>query len=53
MSNRDPLTEFAEHFVAALMGGQLAVNPIQAYWDIELADGGEGAGEVPGQHRRS
>ena len=39
MSNRDPLTEFAEHFVAALMGGQLAVNPIQAYWDIELADG--------------
>ena len=39
MSNRDPLAEFAEHFVAALMGGQLAVNPVQAYWDLELADG--------------
>lgn len=39
MSNRDPLAEFAEHFVAALMGGRLAVSPVQAYWDIELADG--------------
>ena len=36
MSNRDPLAEFAEHFVAALMGGQLAENPVQAYWDIKL-----------------
>jgi hypothetical protein len=39
MSNRDPLAEFAEHFVAALMGGQLAANPVQAYWDLELPDG--------------
>jgi hypothetical protein len=39
MSNRDPLAEFAEHFVAALMGGRLAPNPVQAYWDIELPDG--------------
>jgi hypothetical protein len=39
MSNRDPLAEFAEHFVAALMGGQLAENPVQAYWDIKLTDG--------------
>jgi hypothetical protein len=39
MSNRDPLAEFAEHFVAALMGGRLAENPVQAYWDIELPDG--------------
>ena len=39
MSNRDPLAEFAEHFVAALMGGRLASNPVQAYWDIELPDG--------------
>lgn len=39
MSNRDPLVEFAEHFVAALMGGRLAVSPVQAYWDIELPDG--------------
>lgn len=38
-SNRDPLAEFAEHFVAALMGGQLAVDPVQAYWDIKLPDG--------------
>lgn len=39
MSNRDPLGEFAEHFVAALMRGRLASNPVQAYWDIELPDG--------------
>jgi hypothetical protein len=39
MSNRDPLAEFAEHFVAALMGGRLASNLVQAYWDIELPDG--------------
>jgi hypothetical protein len=39
LSNREPLTEFAEHFVAALMGGRLAVSPVQAYWDIELDDG--------------
>ncbi|WP_034273171.1 hypothetical protein [Haloechinothrix halophila] len=39
MSNRDPLTEFAEHLVAAWMGGRLADNPVQAHWDIELLDG--------------
>lgn len=39
MSNRDPLAEFAEHFVAVLMGGRLAADPVQAYWDIELPDG--------------
>jgi hypothetical protein len=39
MSNRDPLPEFAESFVAALAGGQLATSPVQAGWDLELADG--------------
>lgn len=38
-SSRDPLAEFAEHFVLALMGGCLAVSPVQAGWDIQLADG--------------
>ena len=39
LSNKDPLAEFGEHFVAALMGGRLAESPVQPYWDIELADG--------------
>lgn len=39
MSNRDPLAEWAENFVAALMSGTLAVNPVQARWDVELDDG--------------
>lgn len=39
MSNRDPLAELAENFVAVLMGGALAANPVQARWDVELADG--------------
>jgi hypothetical protein len=34
MSNRDLLAEFAEHFVAALMGGRLAASPVQAYWTL-------------------
>jgi hypothetical protein len=38
-SNRDPLAEFAEHFVAALMGGCVAASPIQARWDVQLPDG--------------
>jgi hypothetical protein len=38
-SNRDPLAEFAEHFVAALTGGWVAVSPVQAGWDVQLADG--------------
>jgi hypothetical protein len=40
-SNRDPLAEFAEHFVAALTGGSVAASPVQAGWDIQLADGGK------------
>jgi hypothetical protein len=38
-SNRDPLAEFAEHFVAALAGGVVAVSPVQAGWDVQLPDG--------------
>jgi hypothetical protein len=40
-SNRDPLSEFAEHFVAALAGGCVAASPVQAGWDVQLADGGK------------
>src|SRR6185437_6645105 len=36
-SNRDPLAEFSEHFVAALTGGTLAASPVQAGWDVQLA----------------
>jgi hypothetical protein len=39
MSNRDPLADFAEHLVAALMGGRLASSPVQTGWDVELPDG--------------
>lgn len=39
VSNRDPLSEFAEQFVAALMGGTLASNRVQRGWDVELPDG--------------
>src|SRR5262245_4827864 len=38
-SNRDPLAEFSEHLVAAIMGGSLASGRVQAGWDLELADG--------------
>lgn len=38
-SYRDPLSEFAEHLVAALLGGQLANSPVQRGWDLELPDG--------------
>jgi len=34
-SNRDPLAEFAEWLVAALLGGALAPSPVQAHWDVE------------------
>jgi hypothetical protein len=34
-SNRDPLAEFAEWLVAALLGGTLAPSPVQAHWDVE------------------
>ena len=40
-SNRDPLAEFAEHFVAALTGGSVAASPVQAGWDVQLAGGGK------------
>lgn len=36
-SNRDPLAEFAEGLVAALLGGKLADSPVQANWDVEAA----------------
>ena len=38
-SNRDPLAELAEHFVAALTGGRVAASPVQAGWDVQLTDG--------------
>lgn len=41
LSHRDPLAEFAEHFVASLLGGRLADNPVQAGWDVQLEDGGK------------
>ena len=34
-SNRDPLAEFAEWLVAALLEGTLAPSPVQAHWDVE------------------
>lgn len=38
-SNRDPLAEFSERFVAALLGGALAPNRVQAGYDVTLSDG--------------
>ncbi|MFB7293635.1 hypothetical protein [Actinacidiphila glaucinigra] len=38
-SNRDPLSEFAERFVAALWGGQLAASRTQPHYDIETPNG--------------
>ena len=40
-SNRNPLAEFAECLVAALMHGRLAASPVQPAWDAELDDGGK------------
>jgi hypothetical protein len=37
-SNRDPLAEFSERIVAALLGGELASNRVQRGWDV-MADG--------------
>jgi len=37
-SQRDPLSEIAEHLVAALLGGKLARNPVQQGWDIKASD---------------
>jgi len=39
LSNRDPLAEFAEAFVAALVGGSLATSRVQAGWDVETPTG--------------
>jgi hypothetical protein len=39
LSNRDPLSEFAEVFVAALVGGTCASSRVQAGWDVEALDG--------------
>jgi hypothetical protein len=38
-SYRDPLPEFTEHLVAALLGARLAGSPVQPRWDIELPNG--------------
>jgi hypothetical protein len=38
-SNRDPIAEFSEHFVATLMGGMPAANRVQPRWDVELPNG--------------
>ncbi len=38
-SNRDPLAEFSEHLVHALMGGDLAKSPVQAGHDLVLPNG--------------
>ncbi len=37
-SNRDPLAEFSEQFVAALTGGTLATSRVQAGHDLALVD---------------
>ena len=37
-SNRDPLAEFSERIVAALLDGELAGNRVQRGWDV-IADG--------------
>lgn len=39
LSNRDPLSEFAEVFVAALVGGTCAASRVQVGWDVETPEG--------------
>lgn len=39
ISNRDPLAEWSEHFVAALTGGDLAPSRVQARYDLVIPDG--------------
>jgi hypothetical protein len=39
VSNRDPLSEFAERLVAALTGGTFPPNRNQPGWDVRLPDG--------------
>ncbi len=38
-SNREPLAEWSEHLVAALVDGQLAESPVQAGWDVTTPAG--------------
>jgi len=37
-SNRDPLAEFSEWLVAALVDGTLADSPVQPGWDVKTQD---------------
>ncbi len=39
LSNREPLTQWSEHLVAAVLGGQLAENPVQPDWDVTTSAG--------------
>lgn len=39
VSNRDPLSDFSEHLVAALLDGQLATNRVQRGWDLTTPSG--------------
>lgn len=38
-SNRDPLAEFSERFVAAWLDGELAANRVQKDWDLRDPEG--------------
>ncbi|MBL8132081.1 MAG: hypothetical protein JNL42_09510 [Anaerolineae bacterium] len=38
-SNRDPLSEFSEWLVAALVNGSLAASRVQKGWDVSTASG--------------
>ena len=38
-SNRDPLSEFSEWLVAALVDGVLADSPVQKDWDVQESSG--------------
>ncbi len=38
-SNRDPLSEFSEWLVAALLDGTRANSPVQKGWDVQTPDG--------------
>jgi hypothetical protein len=39
VSNRDPLAEFSEHLVQALLGGKLASNRVQKGYDLVIPSG--------------
>lgn len=39
VSNRDPLAEFSEHLVQALLGGRLASNRVQKGYDLIIPSG--------------